>query len=184
MYTQARGVQQLGTFTITAGATGNPITASCNTAAGEVFGGGSDAYLTPTLLEDTSHAFPPTYGYTGYNGPTGPLSAVGDLGTAVKFIASSVSRPNGFNLTVHDESSAGLLKDVVISTCPHNFTPVNGNANCKLDAAGYNTDFALRFGGTNPQACNLAPGATYYINFRDHNTPRGTVSTQFVSESY
>lgn len=112
-----------------------------------------------------------------------PVPAVrgsGDSGRAVEFIADATAYPRGVILTITDESQPTSVKEYVISSCAHNFTPVGGQAGCLGTGFSTSGGIALRFGPASDGSCSLSPGGTYYINFRDYFTPRGTVSSQFV----
>lgn len=112
--------------------------------------------------------------------PLSALSATGDSGRAIKFVADAVAYPHGIIMEVVDQTPQLLPKDAVISNCPHNFSPVGGQSTCVQTDIGNIADIGLLFGGTPAiYDCILTPGATYYLNFRDSITPRGTVYSQF-----
>jgi hypothetical protein len=114
--------------------------------------------------------------------PVPPLIGSGDLGRAVMFVADAAAYPKGVQMAGIDDVQGSNPKDYVVSTCPHNFTPVGGNTVCSAIGQGsYAGPLYLRFGaGSAVYDCPLTPGQTYYINYRDYYTPRGSVSSQFV----
>jgi hypothetical protein len=137
-----------------------PTNASCNAAAGQVFGAGDIALgqiQTVSLF------------------PQPPLAASGPLGTAVAFTVDAVTYPNGLVLRVFDDSPNPVAKDIVVSACPHSFTPLNNQAVCQITPL--NPQTTLRF---NPAiaGCTIQAGTTYYINVRP-NTP-GNAGTTFL----
>lgn len=89
-----------------------------------------------------------------------------------------------------DQSPVALSKEIVISSCPHNFSPLDGNVYCRmLGKTGATRNlyyYSAANGKTTPDAydCVLQAGSEYYINFR-HNTTdtRGTVSSQFGADA-
>jgi hypothetical protein len=117
--------------------------------------------------------------------PVPPVTGSGDSGRAIQFVADAAAYPSGVQMTGIDERQPTEPKDYVVSECPHSFVPVGGNAFCTLTGQGsYAGPLYLRFGpaqiGTQSYDCPLTPGQTYYINYRDYYTPRGSVSSQFV----
>ena len=123
--------------------------------------------------------------------PVPPVTGSGAQGRAIQFVADSAKFPRGVELGGVDESQSGKGKDYVVSACPHSFTPVGGNPLCqKLGAGSTMGPISLRFGPAQPRTfwgqplpsldCALTPGGTYYVNFRDTSTARGSVSSQFV----
>lgn len=148
-----------------------PVGSSCNTAAGETLTG-SDFYWNP-VSTTTLFPIPATTGS-------------GDLGRAIKFVANGSTYPNGIILRMVDESPNPVSKEVVISSCPHNFSPHDGNIYCRLlGSSGVSRNlyyYSTANGKTNPGTydCVLQEGSEYYINFRQFTTgTRGTVSSQF-----
>ena len=115
--------------------------------------------------------------------PIPPVTGSGDSGRAIQFVADSVKYPRGVRLVLIDETPSGP-NDHVISECPHRFAPVNGQASCMASGVGSYGGLYPRFGATQVALqsydCLLTPGRTYYLNFRNYSTPRGTVSSQFV----
>lgn len=148
-----------------------PVGSSCNTGAGETFTP-SDFFWNP-VSTTTLYPIPPATGS-------------GDLGRAIKFVANGTMYPNGIILRVVDETANALNKEVVLSSCPHNFSPYGGSVYCRLQGtSGVSRNlyyYSAANGKTTPGAydCVLQEGSEYYINFR-HNTTgtRGTVSSQF-----
>jgi len=114
--------------------------------------------------------------------PVPPVTGSGDSGRAIQFVADAATYTLGVQLIGVDESQPTQGKDYVVSECPHNFNPVGGKASCTAIGAGSYAEMYLRFGfGTQTYYdCPLTHGTTYYINFRDYFTPRGSVSSQFV----
>ncbi len=166
----ASAVSGTGPFTWTCAGTNGGSSASCSANLsspgtcdpGEGFGGEDVEWIPLTVLMSF---------------PTEATQASGDSGRAIRFIADDVHYPNGVTMQVFDQSAQPLPKDVVISSCPHDFI---ATANCTQQAVGSTATFELRFGpATKSYDCPLTPGGTYYINFRDANVPRGTVQTQF-----
>lgn len=140
-----------------------PPTIGCT----DVFQAPPDADWTPKFI--STKVFPDT-----------PISASGDRGVAIKFVADAAKYPTGIQLDVFDQSGNADGKDVVISLCPHDFDhPVGPKA--ALSGVANLGSFYLRFGtAANPNfETKLTPGATYYINMRPTAVPRGTVSSQF-----
>lgn len=112
--------------------------------------------------------------------PQQPISANGDFGRAIRFVADAKAYPNGITMEVVDQTPQLLPKDAVISVCPHNFVPVKNQNTCMQTFIPNMADIGLRFGPAQAwYDCALTPGTTYYLNFRDSNQPRGTVWSQF-----
>jgi hypothetical protein len=137
-----------------------------------VFGGGSDRDLSP--LEQALW-------------PAGQrdLTASGDLGTAIRFVANAAKYPLGMQVHIVDQTNPGVSKQFVVSACPHNFDrPINQYADYLFGVVG---TIVLRFGAGSvsniDQDVPLVAGQTYYLNFREwkapgDTTPRGTAVTQ------
>jgi len=116
--------------------------------------------------------------------PIPPVTGSGDLGRAIRFTANGTAYPNGVSIGLIDESPTTISHEVVISACPHSYTPVNSVAWCRmLGSAGSRPlyFYSAAAGKTTPGTydCVLQAGTDYYINFRSNVTPRGTVSSQF-----
>lgn len=148
-----------------------PAGTTCNTGAGEIFTS-SDKNWNP-ILATTLFPIP-------------AVSASGDLGRAIKFVANGTQYPNGITLNIVDQSPIALSKEVVISSCPHNFSPHGGNVYCRLLGKTGGTReiyyYSTANGKTSPGTydCVLQEGEEYFINFRQNTTgTRGTVSSQF-----
>lgn len=115
----------------------------------------------------------------GYIFPTPAAGISGPLGVAVSFTADAAAFPTGLQMQVFDEGG-NPAKEAVVSACPHNFTPVNGNALCRRGAVTAKADFYLTFGP--PQTgvdCPLQPGQKYYLNVRAADL--GTTATRFYN---
>jgi len=112
--------------------------------------------------------------------PVPPLAASGDLGTALQFVADQAQFPDGFRIQFVDETQPQHFKDYIVSTCPHDFTPLTVAAQAlQCGPTGGPIYFVFRPPKWGYEV-QLTPGATYYLNFRDHDEPRGTVLSQFV----
>jgi hypothetical protein len=112
------------------------------------------------------------------------IQASGDSGAAVRFKAGPYTyTPFGVKMQVFDQTGQTLLKDVVVSSCPHSFTPVGGQENCSAPGVASTGTIYMRFGPAGTSSawydCVLTPGTYYYINFRDSSRRGGTVQTQF-----
>jgi hypothetical protein len=75
-------------------------------------------------------------------------------------------------LGIYDESGNPQLKEVVISNCAGNFTPVNNNLACQ--SVGITGTLNITWGGRQDQ-CNLVGGGIYYLNVRSLDQNRVTV---------
>ncbi len=108
----------------------------------------------------------------------GPAVANGDLGAAVLFPADATTFPNGLRMVLLDEAGSGL-KEAVISRCPHNFDPVDGNVWCRMTNIDLQYSFNVRFGPQVLRAeCAVPAEGQYFLNFRDAKVPRGRVTTK------
>lgn len=164
--------------------TTGPVTSNCTVTAtlsssGGGGGGGTPAACAANEVVGANDIRNPMG--IGNVWPANWAQASGELGTTVFFLADNNAFPNGMRMEVHDEGSHGT-KEAVISACPHNFTPVDNNAFCRRNNIGLQAVFYVRFGPAQSYYdCALTPGRTYYLNFRDAATPRGTVATKFIN---
>ena len=115
----------------------------------------------------------------GYIWPQPAAAISGAAGVAVRFVADAAQYASGLILQVFDEGG-NPAKEAVVSTCPHNFTPVNNNAVCRRGSVTAKADFYLRFGAAQAAIdCALVPGQTYYLNVRASDM--GETRTQFYN---
>lgn len=115
------------------------------------------------------------------------IYAVGDHGASVQFVADAKNFPNGIVATFNDQSPLGIAKDYCISDRPHDFRPLGANPYALQQGVGNAGAIYLRFGLPKTGKLErydvlLAPGGTYYINFRQYHEPRlDAVVSQFVA---
>ena len=116
--------------------------------------------------------------------------ASGDRGIAIQFFADGARFPGGMEIKCINEKQPTTANEWVISECPHSFVPVGnrpmwGNSmQAGVMIGGTANSILTRIGppGTLVKSYEalLSPVRVYYLNFRDYNQPRGTVSSQFV----
>jgi hypothetical protein len=114
--------------------------------------------------------------------PASPLSAPGDLGRSIRFVADSTEYPNGLRMITLDEVGTGS-KELVISQCPHDFTPYAGYAyGCQITGVQLQGTLLVAFGPqTQKYECPVPAGATAYLNYRSDTPPRGSVATLLLN---
>lgn len=129
-------------------------------------GGGSCGALPQGTIDAGAATF---FGSPGVAFDT-PTIASGSA-YAYSFTINSTIYPNGARLNLAANTSSGGQngKEVVVSTCPGDFTPIT--TYCRRVLSGGVTNMYLK----EAQYCTVAPGQTYYINIRPNSSSPASV---------
>jgi hypothetical protein len=105
--------------------------------------------------------------------PQPAMSATGERGGAIQFILDAASFPDGVLFRIWDDNGS-IGKEAVVSSCPHDFRPLNGQSACQ-SIGPIAPAIAMRYSGA---GCIVSPGSDLYFNVRP-NTP-GYEGTTFI----